>query len=329
MVRCDYCNKLILSSSKLHTYSNGKKYCDNCSFFYNKSNYIYDNIQRQILENFIEKYGTRPQEKELKMLHGLLERKYRISIHIKDLYNTLPWIKQRLDEDKELKNFEIDLKYNKIKDFYCCICKKTITKKQFEYSMNIFGKALCFQHQNEQKATSQAKKLFNALQYRKLDCKLEATDGHKSVDIAIDNAKMYIEIDGSHHSTNPMQLKADLERDYYSYNNGYVTKRLTNYQINNNLEEIADALSEVAKQRIKQFENNIINEEKPKSKNYNENIENIRENYPKAYMAWTDKEDALLRQFFNEFKTTQEIAKTLQRQPSAIRARLKKLGIIN
>lgn len=324
MKRCDYCDKLIFSASKMHTYSNGKTYCDNCSFFYNKSNYIYEHIQRQILENFIEKYGIEPQNNELKMLHGLLERKYRINIHIKDLYKTLPWIKQRLDEDKEMKHFEIDLKYNKVKDFYCSICKKTITKKQFEYSMNLFGKALCLQHQKEEKATSQAKKLFNALQYRKLDCKLEATDGHKSVDIAIDNAKMYIEIDGSHHSTNPMQLKADLERDYHSYNNGYVTKRLTNYQINNNLEGIADALSEVAKERIKQFGY----EEKTTSVSYNENMESIREKYPKAYMAWTDEEDALLKQYFNEFKTTQEIGKILQRQPSAIRARLKKLGII-
>ena len=73
------------------------------------------------------------------------------------------------------------------------------------------------------------------------------------MDNVIPEARMYIEIDDKHHSTNPMILKADLEHDYYSNKKGYVRKRLTINQIESNLEEIVGTLVIVAKQRIKHF----------------------------------------------------------------------------
>ena len=39
-----------------------------------------------------------------------------------------------------------------VKRYYCNICNKTITKKMFQYSMNKYNKALCFDHQNKQKS---------------------------------------------------------------------------------------------------------------------------------------------------------------------------------
>lgn len=254
LVRCSNCNKLLFYTSVQHKQSNGKVYCDNCNFYSNRAKRLLYEVPHEIIENFIEKYGLNPPNKELEMLLSLVNKKYNGNFHIGELLETLHWAEKELNQERELKHFEIDLKYNKVKDFYCSICKKTITKKQFEYSMDVFGKALCSQHQKEQKASTQAKKLFNALQYRRLNCNLESSDGYKSVDIAIHDAKMYIEIDGSHHSTDPSQLKADLLRDLHSHMNGYVTKRLTNNQIDNNLEEIADALANVAKERIKQSE---------------------------------------------------------------------------
>jgi len=35
-----------------------------------------------------------------------------------------------------------------LKRYYCNICKKTITKEMFQYSMNKFNRALCFEHRD-------------------------------------------------------------------------------------------------------------------------------------------------------------------------------------
>lgn len=255
MIRCSQCDKLIFSSTKMYHKTNGKTYCTECNHYFNISDSLLKIFSKDILENFIKKYGIHPSQKELVMLHGLIEKKQYYKININDLAKTLPWILQRLNEEKELSRFEIDLKYLNEKNFYCSVCKTPISKKEFDFSIDRFEKALCFQHQKEEKSTIHAKRLFNALQNRGIKCQLEANDGHKSVDIAIPQAKMYIEIDGSHHSTDASQLKSDIERDYHSYQNGYVTKRFTNNQIKEKLEEIADALVNVARERMKQFEN--------------------------------------------------------------------------
>ncbi len=54
-----------------------------------------------------------------------------------------------------------------------------------------------------------------------------------------------------------------------------------------------------------------------------------RKKYPKAYQPWEDGDDALLRQMFEDETSITEIAKSFERQPGAIRARLKKLGLID
>jgi len=47
-------------------------------------------------------------------------------------------------------------------------------------------------------------------------------------------------------------LNSDLIRDDYSKKDGFATKRYTNREIDEDLEEIADALAEVVEQRIKE-----------------------------------------------------------------------------
>ena len=63
-----------------------------------------------------------------------------------------------------------------------------------------------------------------------------------------------------------------------------------------------------------------------KSKAYN--VEQIRLEYPKAYMKWTEEEDIHLRNEYARGKTIDELAKIFQRKPSAIRSRLQKLGLL-
>ncbi|MCB9432602.1 MAG: DNA helicase RecQ [Ardenticatenaceae bacterium] len=60
---------------------------------------------------------------------------------------------------------------------------------------------------------------------------------------------------------------------------------------------------------------------------YHERLNQIKASYPRAYETWSNEEDEKLRQLFINHHGTQAISNLLERQPSAIRSRLRKLGI--
>jgi len=57
-------------------------------------------------------------------------------------------------------------------------------------------------------------------------------------------------------------------------------------------------------------------------------FEKIRQRYPRAYEKWTGDEDIRLQNEYNKGLNVQQLSEILQRQPSAIRSRLRKLGIV-
>ncbi|WP_372364864.1 hypothetical protein [Candidatus Uabimicrobium sp. HlEnr_7] len=57
-------------------------------------------------------------------------------------------------------------------------------------------------------------------------------------------------------------------------------------------------------------------------------LEIIRGKYPKAYQKWSLEDDLKLEQKFQEDTNIKNLAEEFQRQPGAIRARLKKLRLI-
>lgn len=61
---------------------------------------------------------------------------------------------------------------------------------------------------------------------------------------------------------------------------------------------------------------------------YEERMQEIQAEYPRAYGKWSDAEDAQLTDLFRSDKTPNQIATILQRQPSAIRSRLAKLNLV-
>lgn len=54
-------------------------------------------------------------------------------------------------------------------------------------------------------------------------------------------------------------------------------------------------------------------------------LESIRRNHKRAYEKWSEQDEALLLKLHEEGKTRREIAQELQRQPSAISSRLRKI----
>ncbi len=61
---------------------------------------------------------------------------------------------------------------------------------------------------------------------------------------------------------------------------------------------------------------------------HEEQLAKIRAEYPKAYDKWSEDEDGLLKQKFAEGTSIKELSKIFQRQPSAIRSRLIRFGLV-
>ncbi len=255
MFRCRRCDAVLWTS-----YNNSRDGTVVCYDCYKKDldhtlNGLKDNLAYEILYNIVEKYRQDIPEDAFRSLYKLLKVKYDTPVnssYLSDMINILEREIEINEEIKKLERFEREFKNDSSITHFCDVCKERIAESVYEYSMNHFDKALCMEHQKEQRATPQAKKLHYSLKRRGIDCELEAYDGHKHVDISIKNAKLNIEIDGRHHSLDPKQLNSDLIRDDYSKKDGFATKRYTNREIDEDLEGIADALAEVVEQRIKE-----------------------------------------------------------------------------
>jgi very-short-patch-repair endonuclease len=82
--------------------------------------------------------------------------------------------------------------------------------------------------------------LYFKLKEHGVAAELDKHDGYKTIDIAIEDAKVHIEIDGMYHNYNSHQTLSDLKRTYYSFKKGYPTLRIPNSLIRNNLDETVD-----------------------------------------------------------------------------------------
>ena len=88
--------------------------------------------------------------------------------------------------------------------------------------------------------------LYIGLQSREIHCELEKFDGHKSIDIAIPERKINIEVDGRHHH-NYDQALSDLKRTMYSWAKGYFTLRVPNILIQekSQFHEVLDTIEKI------------------------------------------------------------------------------------
>jgi len=99
--------------------------------------------------------------------------------------------------------------------------------------------------------TKQTRALFNALTEQGIKAELEYWDGYKHVDIAVIDAKIYIEIDGLHHFTDTKQIEADFKRNHFSDGDDFDTIHIPNSVIDNYLPKVTTAIIKVIKKRQK------------------------------------------------------------------------------
>lgn len=258
-----------------HKIDDNKFLCYSC-FISRKSKIeqidLYDQFVNDILLNhafesirgFVEKYGVNYNHEELNKLERLLTIKYTIDfdenvlidyikneyaklIKTKDLEELEKWESEFIESNKLIKkdNEVKSENLNNNMELLCSVCNGEIDKNVFNYSKLNFGKALCIKHQG----TEIQRDLFFELKKRGLFPEIEFYDGHKHVDLAVHEAKLYIELDGEHHFSDPKQLESDILRDEYSMDEGYTTKRFSNKEVTDNLSKIADCLAVVCRNR--------------------------------------------------------------------------------
>jgi hypothetical protein len=136
---------------------------------------------------------------------------------------------------------------------YCLECDCTIDKAVYNYSTNYFGVPLCRNHQNwikqldPRKITEYALTLYFALKECGVPAELEKYDGFKTIDVAIEEAKVHIEVDGGQHNYSSRQVLSDLQRTYYSFKKGYFTLRIPNSLIRDDLDDTVDLIVDLLK----------------------------------------------------------------------------------
>lgn len=84
--------------------------------------------------------------------------------------------------------------------------------------------------------------------------------------------------------------------------------------------EFADALTSIL--------DHYVPMEDPKTMEREAYIKRLRQRFPMAYLPWTKAEEDKLTRLYEEGKNIPELSKILQRQQSAIKARLVKLELI-
>lgn len=109
-------------------------------------------------------------------------------------------------------------------------------------------------------------KLLEALKKRGVRTQADQADDEKPLDIYLPDANIYIEVDGLQNLTEPEEIIADFKRSYSADPEGFNTLRITNDVVTNNLEEIADGITEIVKEKTDQekveefFDKIIVNE---------------------------------------------------------------------
>ena len=136
----------------------------------------------------------------------------------------------------------------------CIECNDHLPWEVYNYSVQHFNHPLCRDHQDYIRYTDSTPEtidLYLALKSRGVPAILEKYDGHKTIDIAIPEAKVNIEVDGMQHNFSHKQAFSDLQRTYFSFLKGYVTFRIPNVLVHRYLEETADYITEILNENNK------------------------------------------------------------------------------
>ncbi|MEK6924278.1 MAG: DUF559 domain-containing protein [Candidatus Micrarchaeota archaeon] len=135
----------------------------------------------------------------------------------------------------------------------CNQCDTGIDAAVAKYALANFSNYLCRSCQKT--ITPEEEALYRRLKARGVPVILHKNDGHKTMDLAIPEALINIEIDGLQHNFSAEQALSDLKRTFYSFKKGYFTLRLPNSLIKKcNQETVTDMIVEIINESGDQIE---------------------------------------------------------------------------
>jgi hypothetical protein len=93
------------------------------------------------------------------------------------------------------------------------------------------------------------------------------------------------------------------------------------------LERVKQELTRLTQRAVEDVEEDILTFGERKTKPTDDSqIVQIQVKHPRAYTKWTEEDEKLLKRKYSDGASIRELSKLLQRQPGAIRSRLRKLG---
>ena len=130
----------------------------------------------------------------------------------------------------------------------CLNCHAHINEWVHDYSIKTFDISLCIQCQEWYKVkltqtTKETIGLYFLLKERGVPASLELLDGDKAIDIAVEDAKVNIEVEGPQHNFDCKQALSGLQRAFHAFKKGFLTLRIPNSLVRKNLEETADYIT--------------------------------------------------------------------------------------
>jgi very-short-patch-repair endonuclease len=151
----------------------------------------------------------------------------------------------------------------------CSLCGTYVTEGVYKFSLDKYNRVLCEACQEDVEyeigqgklktkkvsrySTPEAIELYNILIKNGFNAQLEKWDGFKHIDIAIPDLQVNIEVDGKQH-IGEKQALADLKRTFHSFKKGYVTLRIPNSLVQNNIYETAKYIMHFLKASERQLD---------------------------------------------------------------------------
>ena len=139
----------------------------------------------------------------------------------------------------------------------CYHCTDHLPKAVNDFSITKYKVPLCIKHQRwfdhmlndaPKKNTEQQLLLFLRLKYSGANPTINKYDGHKTVDIAIEDIGLHLEIDGFQHH-GEKQAYSDLQRTVYDLEIDIPTIRIPNSLVDKKLDQCAEQLIKIIRKR--------------------------------------------------------------------------------
>jgi DNA-binding NarL/FixJ family response regulator len=129
---------------------------------------------------------------------------------------------------------------------------------------------------------------------------------------SFESKKLFLQLKGMNELNEKSRTILELIAEGYSYDQ--ILQKKPNIKYLDIFQAAAEAL-----EVVEQFKS---------GSSYEQRMTEIRQAHPRAYDKWSNEEDATLKKLFQSGSNAKAIADQLKRQPSAIRSRLAKFGLI-